>query len=149
MLGNGSNRLDRKGYWEKHETEEDAATRLGIHLRADEHICPRCKGKGLYPIESDYFRERCDKCWGAKKLDWVEMAMGKPDPMAGMSCSSSSCSSSSSNRSSSIRPRKTIQMPEDNLDILDEAARTMGDRIRDWLDKEIINEIIKESSVTK
>jgi len=134
MLGNGSIRLDRESYWEKQESEEEAATRLGIFLNPGEHICPRCRGKGLYPKESDYHRDRCDKCWGAKKLDWVEMAMGRPDPMAGMSCSSSSSSFSSSKASStSTHASTTPKKPKTNLEILDEVARSMEVRQKKWV----------------
>ena len=82
--------MDRESHWEKQETEGEAAERLGIDLKEGEEICPKCRGKGLYPVNTDYHRERCHICWGAKKIDWIEKIMGKPDPMAGMSCSSSS-----------------------------------------------------------
>ena len=125
MLGNRSIRLDRESHWEKQETEGEAAERLGIDLKEGE--------------------ERCHICWGAKKIDWIEKIMGKPDPMAGMSCSSSSSSSSSTASHTS----KPIIIPEDNFEISDETERSMGARLREWVDSEIIDGIIQESCVTK
>jgi len=148
MLGNRSIRLGRKSHWEIQEAEQAIAEYWGVHLEPGEHLCTKCGGRGLYPLNETYEKERCDRCWGEKKLDWVEMAMGKRDPYEGMSASSSSCSSASS-QSASIRPKKIIKMPNENLDILDEASRTMGDRLKEWVDQEIIDEIIKECEATK
>ena len=52
-----------------------------LELLPGEEICPNCKGSGEEPgnfVEG--FRITCHKCWGDGKLDWIEMAMGKPFP---------------------------------------------------------------------
>lgn len=68
---------------------------IEIELLEGEEICPKCKGKGeTYNHHTDWAVKwrTCDRCWGAGKLDWIEMAMGKPLPQ--YYGSSSSCSSS-------------------------------------------------------
>ena len=62
-----------------------------------EAICPQCEGIGTlwgYP---------CDRCLGAKKLDWIERITGRECPFeeSGRSASSSGSSSSSSRTSTS------------------------------------------------
>ena len=144
MLGNGGNRLGRKSYWETFEAEKEAAARLGIHLNPGECICPRCEGTGRYPVGSDYHKDRCDKCWEAKKLDWIEVAMGKPDPYEGMSVSMSSHSSSSSS-SPKFRPLKKSQWEKE----FEESSRIFAEELKEWVDQEIINGIIQEARATK
>jgi len=68
-----------------------------IELLPGEEICPKCDGVGetLPPDKDDHYGVRmCDRCWGDGKLDWIEMAMGKPiRPRYGSSSSSSMSSS--------------------------------------------------------
>ena len=68
---------------------------MEVELNPEESICRHCEGTGEEPgkfIEG--FRITCQRCWGDGKLDWVEMAMGKPIPQtfSSSSVSSSSCS---------------------------------------------------------
>ena len=47
-------------------------------LLPGEEICPDCSGTGLAEDYRKYqFPPMCGKCWGAGKLDWIQMAMGK------------------------------------------------------------------------
>ena len=49
----------------------------------DEFICDKCNGTGIYPPvleDIQHMQTTCDKCWGAKKLDWIEYIVGKPCP---------------------------------------------------------------------
>lgn len=52
-------------------------------LKEGEIICPKCKGTG--GIDDGYSDEdlikTCSKCFGDGKLDWIELAMGKPSRM--------------------------------------------------------------------
>lgn len=70
--------------------EEEIDNRL-IGLQDGEVICPKCEGVGHrwgFP---------CDRCWGFKKLDWIELVMGKEAPFeeSGRSASSSRSSTAS------------------------------------------------------
>jgi len=70
-----------------------------VELLPGEELCPKCKGKGeTYNHHTNWAVkwQMCDRCWGDGKLDWIEMAMGKPEPFFGSSSSSSSSISSSS-----------------------------------------------------
>ena len=133
MLGNRSNRLGRESNREIQKAEQAIAEFYGIHLEAGEHLCDKCGGRGIYPLSETYEKERCDKCWGEKKLDWIERAMGKQDPCAGMSASSSSTSSSSSRPSATFSRPKSTPMPKSNLEILDEVVRSMEMRQKKWV----------------
>ncbi len=76
--------------------------KMKIELQPGEDICPHCNGSGEEP--GDFvggFKITCHKCWGDRKLDWIEMAMGK-QPVFG----STSSSSSSISESSKTTPRK-------------------------------------------
>jgi len=47
-----------------------------------EHICDRCGGVGHVPGKYNSYtrkckRDKCPKCKGAGKLDWVERIFGK------------------------------------------------------------------------
>jgi hypothetical protein len=53
-------------------------------------ICSKCNGKGRL------FSGICPKCWGKKKLDWIENVVGVQEPQFESGRSSSSCSSSNS-----------------------------------------------------
>lgn len=52
-------------------------------LKEGEVLCPECEGSGSHPKdlekESMYFN-RCMRCLGEGKLDWVEAAMQKREP---------------------------------------------------------------------
>lgn len=87
--------MDRENYWKGRSPATEIDSCVNVHLVPGDIICPKCGGKGIYPVELDDIRERCDKCWREGKLDWIEMAMGKEDPYAGYSTSSSSISQSS------------------------------------------------------
>lgn len=74
---------------------------MEVELNPEESICRHCEGTGEEPgkfIEG--FRITCQRCWGDGKLDWVEMAMGKPIPQtfSSSSVSSSSCSTTSTKK---------------------------------------------------
>jgi len=60
-------------------------------LKEGEVLCPHCKGSGFkyppgnpkdpnYDSSDDYYSPRCTKCWGAGKLDWIDLIIGKRDP---------------------------------------------------------------------
>jgi hypothetical protein len=52
---------------------------MKVKLNPGEEICPNCKGSGEEPGEFiEGFKITCSRCWGDRKLDWIEMAMGKP-----------------------------------------------------------------------
>ena len=78
---------------------------IKVELLPGEEICPRCDGIGEIHVETrmSIWRRPCDRCWGAGKLDWIEMAMGKESP------NSESSSSSSSSISASSSTRKEIK----------------------------------------
>ena len=66
---------------------------MEIELLPGEELCPKCDGVGeIIPAKEHFGLQVCDRCFGDGKLDWIEMAMGKPMPQYG-SASSSSCSS--------------------------------------------------------
>ena len=49
-----------------------------IELLPGEEICPHCKGSGEEPGDFvEGIKITCSICWGERKLDWIEMAMGK------------------------------------------------------------------------
>ena len=51
-----------------------------MKLKEDEVICPDCNGKGSVPASSMTgveYKEKCEKCLGSGKLDWVEIIVGK------------------------------------------------------------------------
>lgn len=51
-----------------------------LELQPGEELCPKCKGTGDESgTRVDGFRLSCERCWGEGKLDWVEMAMQKPN----------------------------------------------------------------------
>lgn len=49
-----------------------------IKLEAWEVICDNCNGSK--PTRRDGIINVCTKCWGAGKLDWVEVCTGKQMP---------------------------------------------------------------------
>lgn len=125
MLRNGGIRLDRENYWKGRSAPAEIEPNINVHLVPGETICPKCGGKGIYPVELDDPRERCHKCWGEKKLDWIEMAMGKQDPYAGLS---TSCSSSSISQSTKKPYEKYLQ----------EYVDKMGEQMKLNIDRDII-----------
>jgi len=66
-----------------------------INLKDGEVICPECKGHSY----NDYSRY-CHRCFGAGKLDWIDMIVGKEHPYGS--------SSKSSTRSCSINQKRRI-----------------------------------------
>ena len=69
----------------------------GVPIATGEVICPKCKGLAFMDRQQGAYSS-CNRCWGAGKLDWIELIMGKERPYAvsGVSASSSrSCSSAS------------------------------------------------------
>jgi len=50
-------------------------------------ICPDCEGS--YLDSADYYYS-CHRCHGLGKLDWIEMIVGKDNPWASSSFSSTS-----------------------------------------------------------
>ena len=63
-----------------------------IELEDGEVMCPECKGHSYK--ECFWY---CSRCYGAGKLDWIDMIVGKEEPYA---------SSSKSSTSSSVRKKK-------------------------------------------
>lgn len=104
-------------------------------LEEGEILCPQCIGTGKAGTVKEkgkpiYFTElgTCDKCWGDGKLDWVDLIMGKPNPLR------------------TLKGDWTLEMHEDlnalydvNLesDILDALSHELADSI----DKEIVETI--------
>jgi len=41
--------------------------------------CSKCKGTGFFP-ESGIYSKICPKCFGSKKLNWIENIIGKKRP---------------------------------------------------------------------
>ena len=64
-----------------------------IDLEGGEVICPECKGHSYH----NCFRY-CPKCFGAGKLDWIEMIIGKDEPQVSSSKSSMTSSSTTKKR---------------------------------------------------
>ncbi|MHA1816275.1 MAG: hypothetical protein ACTSX1_09735 [Candidatus Heimdallarchaeaceae archaeon] len=131
MLRNGGIGLDRENYWKGRSEAVEIESYINVCLVPGDIICPKCGGKGIYPVELDDIRERCDKCWREGKLDWIEVAMGKPDPYAGLS---TSCSSSS------ISPT-TYSDPEDQNPFekhLQDYVDKMSNDLQDYIDKDIL-----------
>ena len=83
--------------------EEYGETTDGLdELDFGEVVCPECNGSCVGEWEQPAYSS-CQRCWGAGKLDWIELVMGKERPYA---LSGYSSSSSRSSRSSS-RSTKT------------------------------------------
>jgi len=71
--------------------------KVPLDLFEGEVVCPKCEGTGHrwgFP---------CDRCWGFKKLDWIELITGKECPFE------ESGRSSSSSRSSTSTSKQTTQ----------------------------------------
>lgn len=89
-------------------------------LKEGEIICPKCNGTG--GIDDGYLDEdlikTCGKCYGDGKLDWIELAMGKPSSM------------------------KRYSTRDFNQTMLDFVAEQMAEQI----DKEILETIIFEAN---
>ena len=106
---------------------------MEIELLDGESVCPKCKGQGeTYNHHTRYgVKYRiCDRCWGARKLDWIEMAMGKPEPRFESSSSSSVSSSSYSMSSSQILKMKEVH--NDTKRIYPSRFRNIGDNFRQF-----------------
>ena len=100
---------------------------MQIKLLPGEELCPKCDGEGevLPPGKDEHFGTRmCDKCWGEGKLDWIEMAMGKPMPQHG------SMSSSSSSISSTVQTTKKEGVKHDSKWLHSRRFRNIGDYFR-------------------
>ena len=71
-----------------------------IELEDGEVICPECKGDGVVRAWNVAYTSMrtvtCLRCFGTKKLDWIDMIVGKDEPQ--VSSSKSSQSSSSTNK---------------------------------------------------
>jgi hypothetical protein len=105
-----------------------------IELYEGEELCPKCKGKGeTYNLQNDWGVkwQMCDRCWGEGKLDWIEMAMGKKQPMFGSS-SSSSVSSSSSTISSTISTKLSKEVKNDTKRLCFGWIRNFSDDFRQF-----------------
>lgn len=67
--------------WE--DIENQRLKELEESLKEGEMVCPECNGMGyIDKIPSDnfhVFKERCPKCLGAGKLDWIENVVGKKE----------------------------------------------------------------------
>jgi len=70
-----------------------------IELEDGEVICPECKGFGV--VKAWMRTITCLRCFGTKKLDWIEMIVGKEGDLY-------ESSSFSSQRSSSITKKRRI-----------------------------------------
>lgn len=56
-------------------------------------ICSKCNGEGRIKHKGSRWSDICPKCWGKKKLDWIENVVGVEEPQWGSGSSSSSSSS--------------------------------------------------------
>jgi len=135
MLRNRSVRLDRENYWKGRSEAIEVDPRINVFLEAEDVICPKCRGKGIYPVELDDEREYCDKCYGDKKFDWIERITGKPTP-EWVECSTSSSTSSTSQSSYTVSNIREVQKPfEKHLkDYIDK----MGENIKLAIDRNIL-----------
>ena len=129
MPRNGGARLGRKSNW-----ETDYIT--DIELLPGDIICDKCSGKGWLEGKTDWYYN-CDKCYGARKLDWVERIMGKANPFP----------------KRALKANWTIEMEEDLVAIHDvnlesEIIDILAEELAEKVDEEIMGNII-ELSVTK
>ena len=132
MLWYRSIRLDRKSDGKNRQQKTIDCSQLG----PGEVKCPNCKGSGWSNKTNSGWLSNCERCWGAGKLDWIEMAMGKPEP----------------------GPRKldanwTMETAADieamfSSDLQKEILDSIGKEIAEKVDEEILGKIIN-LSVTK
>lgn len=50
-----------------------------MKLNKGEVLCPKCNGMGGISVNEELARE-CPRCYGARKLDWIELCIGKQNP---------------------------------------------------------------------
>ena len=64
----------------KRTDDPDGIEIEGLILEEGEEICSSCKGLGYHPSKQDWntLAETCQKCNGARKVDWITNAMGVP-----------------------------------------------------------------------
>ena len=122
--------MDRKSNGKK----EHSADLEPVSLNPGEVICPKCKGTGWLTGRNDW-ESTCTRCWGTKKLDWIEMAMGKPNPRRHLK----------GNWSMELE-KELVAVYDVNLsgDIIDALGKELAEKV----DEEIIGKII-DLSVTK
>ena len=77
----------------------------------------------------------CNRCWGAGKLDWIEMAMGKPQPIRKLDANWK------------METHADIEAMY-SCDFEKEIIDAMGKEIAEKVDEEILGKIIN-LSVTK
>lgn len=136
-----SNRLDRENYWKEKQTSTEIEPHINVRLNAGDVICPKCGGTGKQRADliAKFFEgPKCTKCWGAKKLDWIEAITGRKQEEEYMSSSSSS-SVSSTQVSSTVTSQ---------YNILKEVQDAMGKALAEQVDKDIM-EMLKEAYGTK
>jgi hypothetical protein len=105
-----------------------------LSLEAGEVICPKCKGTAWLTGKNDW-DYTCDRCHGARKLDWIEMAMGKPNPRR------------------RLKANWTMEMEKDLVAMYDvnlpgDIIDAMGKELAEKVDEEIVGKMIN-LSVTK
>lgn len=111
--------MDRKSNGKK---KEGATSTAKPTLDPGDIICPKCKGTGWIVGEKDW-DYRCDRCWGAGKLDWIERIMGKPSPYH------------------TLKADWTLEEQEDLCGLYDS---DLGQKIIDAMSEEIAKEIDEE-----
>ena len=99
-------------------------------LKEGEIQCPKCQGSGAEPGDFHSPAPTCSKCWGAGKLDWIDLIMGKPNPHR------------------TLEGNWTIEMEKDinacyGIDLHSEIIECLGKQIAEKIDEEIIEEIEK------
>lgn len=45
-------------------------------MNNEEYVCDKCNGKGNLPTKNPDVVKQCPKCYGKKKLDWIENVVG-------------------------------------------------------------------------
>lgn len=118
---------------------------VDLKLEEGEIICDKCSGYGSYPLphklKNNELSGLCPKCWGNKKVDWIENAMGVQKPDLSFFDSSASISSSSITSDSLDSSICINGVPLD-----DHIMNIMGQQIAEQVDKQIMAVLTKISS---
>jgi DnaJ-class molecular chaperone len=102
-------------------------------LESGEILCPKCNGTGAVDGNFHSPAPVCDRCWGAGKLDWIDLIMGKPNPHR------------------TLKGNWTIKTYKDikafhSIDLEDEMVSILAKELAEEIDKEIMEKLCGESN---
>ena len=103
-------------------------------LKPGEMICPECKGEGQLDAGVFIFSV-CKKCDGTGIVDWVSVAMQKPDKFL--------CEHDDGLLTSSYAVKSYIA--NTSIDFSEEMKDSIAKIVREQIDKEILSEVVRLS----